>query len=361
LVWLAVDARSDQYFRVLDLVEKALKMNLRLLLVLITILSYVAIGVTWVIANPTEPPKDDDPPFFYTLAPDDLRNIRIDTGDAVTSWSLKEGTRRWYFDDLDEIPADLFRWGGITQLLGGPRTQRVLAPEIEDLAIYGLDNPSATFAVTLRDDTVVTLILGDLTPDLGSNYARIEGFPQLVLVDATWGAVLERLVNDPPVPEWYYTLTGRVREIILFDENAVLRAYGYDRDADTWTICTVPLVTDPCTGPQLADTEALEAEIAHFGNPKINGAVELNLPEDGNYALYGTVLESPYIAMRIENDTERNVVEVTRITMTIGDETDDGKSRFAVANETSDVIMVDKEWADRVLDLFYGDLLVDNS
>ena len=82
MVWLAADARSHQYFRVLDLVEKALKMNLRLLLVLITILSYVAIGVTWVITNPTEEAIKDSPPFFYTLAPDELRNIRIDTGDA---------------------------------------------------------------------------------------------------------------------------------------------------------------------------------------------------------------------------------------------------------------------------------------
>ena len=52
-------------------------MNLRLLLVLITVLSYVAIGVTWFITNPTEEVKEPDPPFFYTLAPDDLRVIEI--------------------------------------------------------------------------------------------------------------------------------------------------------------------------------------------------------------------------------------------------------------------------------------------
>lgn len=336
-------------------------MNLRLLLVLITILSYVAIGVTWVITNPTEEAVEDNPPFFYTLSPDDLRNIRIDTGDAETSWSLKDGTRRWYFDDLNEVPADLFRWGGITQLLGGPRTQRVLAPNIDDPATYGLDQPSATFSVTLRDDSNVTLVLGDLTPDGSSNYARVEGFPQLVLVDATWGAVLERLVDEPPLPEWYYTLSGRVREVILFDNNKVLRAYGYDKENDVWTVCDVPLATDPCTGPRLGDSEAIDTEIAHFGNPQIIGAVELNLADTEDYEQYGTVLESPYIALRIENQSAQNMVEVTRLTMTIGDETEDGLSRFAVANETSDVIMVDKAWADRVLELFYGDVLADNS
>ncbi|MGY8881344.1 MAG: DUF4340 domain-containing protein [Dehalococcoidia bacterium] len=336
-------------------------MNLRFLLVLVTVLSFVSIGVTWFITNPSVVIKEPDPPFFYTLAPDDLRNISIDTGEKVSSWSLREDVRRWYFDGLENIPADLFRWGGITQLLGGPRTQRVLAQSIDDISLYGLDDPSAEFKVTLRDASSVTLILGNLTPDGENNYARVEGFPQLVLVDSSWGQVLERLVNDPPYPEWFYSLTGDPRELILFDNNEVLRAYGYERDTDTWTICDVPLTTDPCTGSVLADGDALMTELEFFGNPQIGGAVALNLENDVDYIPYGTILESPYIAVRIENrNPDTNVIEVRRLTMTIGDLTDNGANRFAVANETSDVIKIDAEWADRILDLFYGDLLVDN-
>ncbi|MBP39238.1 MAG: DUF4340 domain-containing protein, partial [Dehalococcoidia bacterium] len=336
-------------------------MNLRLLLVLITVLSYVAIGVTWFITNPTEEVEEPTPPFFYTLAPSDLRNIEIDTGEKVTSWSLREDVRRWYFDDMDNIPADLFRWGGITQLLGGPRTQRVLSQNIDDPSLYGLDTPSAQFAVTLRDGSVVRLVLGDLTPDGVNNYARVEGFPQLVLVDATWGGVFKRLVNEPPVPEWYYSLNGQAREIILFDNNEVLRAYGYERDTGVWFVCDLPLETDPCTGAQIADGAAIEAELEHFGNPEIRGAVALNLEDDNEFETYGTVVESPYIAVRVENrNPTTNVTEVTRLTMTLGDLTDDGSTRYAVANETSDVIKIDAVWADRVLDLFFGDLLIDN-
>jgi hypothetical protein len=335
-------------------------MNLRLLLVLITLLSYVAIGVTWFITNPTEAITEKEPPFFYTLAPQDIRTIQIMTGDLSTSWSLRPDENRWYFDDRENIPAALFRWGGITQLLGGPRTQRVLAQDIDDLTKYGLDNPSTEFAVTLRDESVVRLVLGNLTPDGGNNYARVVGFPQLVLVDATWGAVLGRLVTEPPLPEWYYELTGQAREIIMFDDNEVVRAYGYDRDAKTWAICDLPLLEDPCTGVQSADYDLLETEIAHFGIPAINGAVVLNLENDIEFETFGTTVNSPYIAVRVENKTATNVTEVTRLTMTIGDVTEDGKSRYAVANETSDVILVDREWADRVLDLFFGELLVDN-
>ena len=134
-------------------------MNLRFTLLLITGLSYIAIGVTWFLTNPASEQQEIEPPFFYTLAPDDLRHIEIDIGDDKTGWNLRKDTRRWYFDDMDDIPADLFRWGGITQLLGGPRTQRVLSQEIDDESLYGLDDPSTVITVTLRDESQVKLIL----------------------------------------------------------------------------------------------------------------------------------------------------------------------------------------------------------
>ncbi len=333
-------------------------MNLRLLLVLITVLSFAAIGLTWFLTTPEAEVKEELPPFFYTLAPDDLRVIEIQTGELSASWSLREGTRRWYFDDLQNVPTDLFRWGGITQLLSGPRTQRVLASEIDDATLYGLDNPSSSITVTLRDGSRVKLYLGDRTPDDINHYARIEGFPQLVLVDATWGEVLERLVTEPPYPDWYFTLNGTVREVILFDNNEVVRAYGFNRIDEVWSICNLPLESDPCSGDQLADGDALAVELDHFGNPVIGGAVALNLLDDTEYEPYGTTLTAPYIAVRIENVREDGVTEVTRITMTIGDVTEDGKFRYAVANETSDVITIDAVWADRLLDLFFGKLLV---
>jgi len=335
-------------------------MNLRLLLVLITVLSYVAVGVTWFIANPNEEAKEPDPPFFYTLAPGDLRNIKITVGDTVDSWSLDVEERRWFFDSLEGIPVSLYRWGGITQLLGGPRTQRVLATKIDDELLYGLDNPGSSITVTLRDGSTIEMLLGKLTPDSGNNYARVVGSPQLVLVDSSWAQVLTRLVNEPPLPDWYYTVKGEIREILMFDNNEVIRAYGFNRESESWFLCDLPAVADPCTGTQQADSKALNTEMLHYGEPEIIGVAELGLLEGADYTPWGTVLNAPYIAIRLENRTESNVIEVSRLTMTFGDLTDDGKSRYVLANETPDVIMVDKDWADRVLDLFFGDPLLEN-
>ena len=339
-------------------------MNLRLLLVLISAASYVSIGVVWFITNPSVETKEPQPPFFYTLDPRDIRGISLETQGETLSWSLREEVNRWYFDDLTNIPADMFRWGGITQLLGGPRTQRVLSQYIENPEQYGLGNPKSQFTVTLRDKSKVTLLLGDLTPNGANNYARVEGFPQLVLVDASWGAVLERLVTEPPYPEWYYSsLNGQPREVLLFNNNEVTRAYGWERSEEQWYLCNIPIETDPCSGDRKADTNKVDNELDHFGNPIIGGAVALGLGDDDEHEPYGTIIDSPYIAVRIENlNEETGVTEVTRLTMTIGDTTEDGESRYAVANETSDVILVDAKWADRVLELFFADpLLLENN
>ena len=68
------------------------------------------------------------------------------------------------------------------------------------------------------------------------------------------------------------------------------------------------------------------------------------------------------MAIRIERPsaTQANVTEVDRISMTIGDVTEDGLHRYAVMNETSDVVLVTREWADQVLELFTGEPLTES-
>lgn len=334
-------------------------MSLRVSLILVTVLAYVAIGAAWFVNGSDDDERFTEPPFFYTIASEDLRGIEIETGGQSVGWHFREGTNRWFFDDLNDVPADLFRWGGITTLLGGPRVNRVISDKFDDPALYGLDNPETSITVTLRDGTVRQLVLGDQTPNLENHYARMIGFPQLVLVDSSWGQVLQRLVTEPPVPEWMFELEpDTVREILLFKKNEVVRAYSRDRETGDWTLCDLPVQGDPCTGAQPADAEAVVSELDHIAERPIQGVVALNLLNPSDFELYETDQDSPYMAIRIEHQTRPGVTEVNRISMTIGGVTPDGQSRYLVANETSDVVRVEKAWADRVLELFEGDPLV---
>jgi hypothetical protein len=334
-------------------------MSLRLALVIIIVASWAGVSATWIIKNQSKVAKDPEPPFFYTLSADDLREITIGADGQSVTWVYRDDNRRWYFVSPVDVPANLQRWGGITTLLGGPKTQRVLKQEIESESQYGLDKPSTSISVLLRDGTTLALDIGSTTPNSGSHYARVIGYPQLVLVDSSWGNVLKRLVTEPPYPEWWYTMDpAKATEVLLYRDNEVIRAYGKKDDDGKWYLCDLPVVGEPCEGEQAADEAALIAALEVIANRQITGAEALNLTEQKDYEPYEATVNAPYISIRIETEKSANITEVTRTSMTIGGLTPDGKERYIVANETQDVVRAEAGWANKILEMFEGEPFV---
>ena len=81
-----------------------------------------------------------DAPWFYTASMEDIQHIAVQAGGAEAAFT-SEGPGAWFFDEPHRPPVDLARWGGITLLLGGPQTQRVIAESLEDPAAFGLRRP----------------------------------------------------------------------------------------------------------------------------------------------------------------------------------------------------------------------------
>ncbi len=328
-------------------------MSLRVSLVLVIAACWIAIGASIVVKQLGQVERAEQPPFFFTLSPDDLRHIHISSGENSTSWHYREDDRRWYFDDEKDVPTSLYRWGGITQLLGGPRSQRELKKTIDNPSLYGLDNPLLTITVQLRDDRELTVEMGDLTPDGGAHYARQSGYEELYTVDYSWGEVMLRLVEELPYPDWFYTMDpAEATEVLLFEENEVTSGYGLDEETGEWVVCDLPTVDAPCKGTTPADGELIEDYLSHFGTPVIDGAEALNLTDREAYEPYGLGTDAPYVHIRREVQVRELLTEVYRTSMIIGDVTPDGNYRYAVANETQDIIRVDKDWADRMLTMF---------
>lgn len=338
-------------------------MNLRVSLILLIVGSWVAVAAVFVIDSDVgSEGRESEPPFFYNIPVNDLVGIELETQGETVGFHYRPDSNRWYFDQTDEyieVPTNDFRWGGITTLLSGPRTQRFLSESIDNPATYGFDDPQSRYTFTLRDGSVRTILIGDATVDGEATYAKIDDREQLVLVDASWAGVLDRLVTDPPTPEWMFTLdTDEIREVLLFVDSEVVRAYGIDRPTGEYHLCTLPIDGDPCKGDTPVDLDAFTAEMENIANRKVEGAVAIGLTDEPDYAPYGADRNSPYIAIRVERPAPNGVTEVDRVTISIGDVTPDGEGRFAVANETSDIIRVDREWADRILELFFGDPLI---
>ncbi len=329
-------------------------MSIRLMLVIVIVASWAGVGAAWLIKNPPTQSSDPEPPFFYNIPVEDLRKISITAGDSTSSWTYDALTGRWFFEDPANVPANLTRWGGITTLLGGPKTQRVLDQTIDDPVAYGLDNPDLKITASLRDGTDLTLNVGKTTPNSVANYARVVGYDRLVLVDATWGGVLRRLVNEPPYPDWWYTMDpAEATEVLFFRNNDVILGYGMNDDG-TWHKCALPVDDEPCAGTELVDTALVQAGLEKISDHGIHGYEELDVQTQDGYAPYEASVDAPYLTVRIEKVQPGGVTNVYRTSMTIGGLTPDETERYLIVNETKDVVRADAAWADGVLELFEG-------
>ena len=173
-------------------------MNVRLSIILLFVLALV--GGYFYFIELRKPGETKTPPLWFYNTDDSNFNLISVTyqGKNVTFAKDKDGG--WHFADPKGEAVDINRWGGITLLLRGPQSRRLLSenPNPKDIASYGLEHPGTTITVGMVDGSKFALYLGDKTPDRTSHYAQMEGFPQLFLIDASWGDVLDRLVTEPP-------------------------------------------------------------------------------------------------------------------------------------------------------------------
>jgi hypothetical protein len=326
------------------------KMNLRITLILIILLSWFSVlGVLIFQSDIGEEKEENDISYFYRISSGDIRNISITNNSKKLSWHLEDNT--WYFDNYNGIPTDAFRWGGIIDLLQGPQLYRTIAENIDDKAKYGLDNPSTEISIFLESGDKRTLFIGNATPDLTNNYAYLEGDEKLVMVDATWKAVLTRLVEEPPYPKWMNKInTDEVVEVVLINNGEIIKAFsknGYD-----WFSCYIPLSSSPCYGDEIVNSDPILDFLVDFSKLNILGAVQLNLMFTEDYSKYGLDLDAPYVDVKTISRDQFGVNTLYNTSLSIGNLNEEKTGYFAVAAETKDVILIEKEWADKILSFF---------
>ncbi|MSQ11566.1 MAG: DUF4340 domain-containing protein [Dehalococcoidia bacterium] len=183
-------------------------MNIRTTFVLVMFLSVVA-GYFLLADFRSRAVVEPASPWFYTANMDDITRMSFSAGETTYAFyrdrtNPKESV--WRFDDEFSMPVDTIRWGGISLLLSGPQARRALFRDLKEPEKFGLIQPSLSVDVLLTGDRLITIHLGDKTPDNASYYVSQEGNPGLYLVDSTWGDVLARLVTAPPYPYWYYKI-----------------------------------------------------------------------------------------------------------------------------------------------------------
>jgi hypothetical protein len=175
--------------------------NIQILLIILLV-----IGGVYYFANiPEVPEAPETQEFVWMIEMEDIVHITIELPRENMSQSFikisEEDKFPWYFDDEERTPVDTQRWGGgIPLLLSGPGANRIIAEDasIEKLTEFGLTDPKMKIILTLADEYVMNINVGDATPNGAYYYVRAPNTNDVALVDYTWYDILARLVHEPP-------------------------------------------------------------------------------------------------------------------------------------------------------------------
>ncbi len=305
-------------------------MNLKTTIALI-LLATVA-GFIVLFINPFEKSAEPEqtPPWFYNVSSDDIERIEIRSQGSTVSFT-KVSPGRWRFEDPEDIPVDPERWGGVPTLLSGPQSQRLLYQSVDDLAPFGLVEPTTIVDVTLDSGQVLEVRLGDETPDGAAHYSQMGGFPQIFLIDSSWGRVLSRIATEPPIPKWYILeRTQRISSIEVSYEGAEV---AFEKDENGWQFKD---------GGVIASDRWSEV-LSLLDISSLLGVVEDQVNDPSSYGIND---ESSFISLRWKATTERGVEYTDTISFVLGDESPEDNGRFVYVDGYGIVLLLDTHWAE---------------
>ena len=322
-------------------------MNVRTSLVLLILLVMVAGYLAFSQFRPPAPPSDEDrpAPWFYAVSGNDIVQVAVSYQGEEQVFFRGEGLTDWSFDDTYQTPVDLDRWGGITLLLEGPRSRRLLFQQVDDLAPYGLEDPPGAITVDLTGDREFQVLFGNRTEDGTSHYVQLAGSDPVYLVDAGWGDVLTRLVTVPPYPIWYYQGPAeQVTEVeITYQESKV----SFIKDSrQGWQFNTSDRASER---PSVA-MERWEAEVVPLlAGPSVQYQVAPELEDPADYGLEEpfAVISIGFVILRF---AEEGPVEVfLTLEWSLGETTEDGQSYYAKLLAFPEVVAVEAQWVEQFL------------
>lgn len=120
---------------------------------------------------------------LFTIAADDITGATLDKGGETIELS-KEGAE-WKMKQPAAYPLNTYRPGSWVSSFSQLGYASIVEDKATDIAPYGLDKPTAQYAVKLADGTTYKLLVGNPLPIAGSSYVQIAGAPAVYEVSDT--------------------------------------------------------------------------------------------------------------------------------------------------------------------------------
>ena len=215
-------------------------------------------------------------PWLFSMDESSIAHIKISYNDQVIDYDRPLGSISWMIQGEPDVPVFGDRWAGTPLLLSGPRVNRSLSETIENPSAYGLDPPETVVIVSDRSGQSIEFHLGIPTPDGENQYARLAGDKALYSVPEVWGAVINRLAEDPPFGQLYdmEAATIRLVQVSNPEHDTVYRLDGVE---GVWKV--EGKTPAPITSQEWADA------LTFLSGPRIDEILAYDIDDPTDYGL----------------------------------------------------------------------------
>lgn len=149
--------------------------------------------------KPSEEPNPSSvaaPPAILMLDSASVAQVSLIRKGLAPVTLAKSNSDRWQITAPRPYPADRDAVSGLLATLSALNADRVVEDKASDLKPYGLDDPSFTLDITLKDRKEHKLLLGDDTPAGGDVYAMLAGDPRIFTVASYTKTSVDKGLND---------------------------------------------------------------------------------------------------------------------------------------------------------------------
>ena len=156
-------------------------------------------------------PAADAPPQIVSLKESDIRQMEIDHRNGENTVFKRNDADKWQIIAPKTLTADQGSVGQVTSAVSSIASERVVDPNVTDLATYGLAPPVLTVKIATANGKTTTLLVGEDTPS-GSVYAKLDGDPRLFSMNKSTRDSLDKGSKDL-----------RDKHLLTFDRNTASR------------------------------------------------------------------------------------------------------------------------------------------
>ncbi|HEY6489970.1 MAG: DUF4340 domain-containing protein [Terracidiphilus sp.] len=186
-------------------------------------------------------PAAETPSASSSTAPPTI--LKFDSGSVAQVSLARKGVApvtlakssggHWQITTPQSYPADQDVVSGLLASLSNLTADRVVEDKASDLKAYGLDDPSVTLNVTLKDHKDHKLLLGDDTPAGSDIYAMLTGDPRIFTIASYTKTSVDKGLNDLRDKRLLTVQPDKVSRVSLEKKG---QAIEFARTKDGWQI-----------------------------------------------------------------------------------------------------------------------------